>query len=234
MSVEVSKVRGISWEDLESLRQEKTQLAIRHPYSNFLILSEPKPTFTGGKRADDSELLPSAPNSGAAIHRASRGGRWTFHGPGQMLIYPIFRLTEFGFPSRGVRPFLDRFSAGIVEWLEGLGLKAALGEPFGIYVDGKKIAAFGLSLERGVTSHGAALYLAPQQSAFKHIHPCGVPGQKTTSLLECGVRLSWEEVSAQIVETLKKSFLPDSDWAYNVGTLKNALRVKTISGECHG
>lgn len=139
MSVEVSKVRGISWEDLESLRQEKTQLAIRHPYSNFLILSEPKPTFTGGKRADDSELLPSAPNSGAAIHRASRGGRWTFHGPGQMLIYPIFRLTEFGFPSRGVRPFLDRFSAGIVEWLEGLGLKAALGEPFGIYVDGKKL-----------------------------------------------------------------------------------------------
>ncbi|MEZ4749769.1 MAG: lipoyl(octanoyl) transferase LipB [Bdellovibrionota bacterium] len=234
MSVEVYSVRGIDWQELERLREEKTRLAIERPQSHFLLLSEPEATFTGGKRAADNELLPSAPNTGAAIHRASRGGRWTVHGPGQMLIYPIFRLVDLGFPSRGVRPFLDRLSAGLLGWLVGLGLKATLGEPFGIYVDGKKIAAFGLSLERGVISHGVALYLAPQQSAFEHIHPCGVPGQKTTSLLECGVRLSWDEVSGQIVETLKKSFLPDSDWAYNVWTLESALSVKTISGESHG
>ncbi|MCB0404591.1 MAG: lipoyl(octanoyl) transferase LipB [Bdellovibrionales bacterium] len=234
MPIEIYNRRGIGWQDLENLRQQKTRLAIQTPGSHYLILSEPEATFTGGKRASDFELLPGARNSGVSIHRVSRGGRWTYHGPGQMLIYPVFRLVDLGFPSRGVRPFLDRLSAGLIEWLVGLDVPATLGEPFGIYVGGKKIAAFGLSLEHGVISHGAALYLAPQHSAFEHIHPCGVPGQKTTSLLECGVRLSWDEVSAQIVETLKKSFLPDSDWAYNVGTQKNALSVKTITGESHG
>src|SRR5690606_10671325 len=144
----------------------------------------------------------------------------------QLVVYPIFRLTAFGYASRGVRPFLGDFRACLIRGIRSLGVEAMPGEPCGIYPGRAKRGAFGVSVGRGGLSAGAALYLAPHSEPSRSIVPCGVANQALVSLRELGVLLDWRECASQIVDNVKKSFLPIGDSAYNVTQFEGIEAVK--------
>jgi lipoyl(octanoyl) transferase len=149
-----------------------------------VIVLEHAPVFTGGRRAKDEELLWSPGElaaRGAEVHRIDRGGSFTFHGPGQLVVYPIIDL--------GPRPD----AAGYLRRLEELVIAAAaeLGVTLerrpdvqtGVWSGDAKVAAIGVRLLRArVTLHGVAINCDLDLSWFDGIVPCGLPGHGVTSL----------------------------------------------------
>ena len=127
-----------------------------------------------------------------------------------IIVYPLVRLESLGYPKRAIARFLNDFRAGILAFLHAKGVAGASiptkGEPFGIYVDGKKLASFGIAVRDGICSHGVALYLRQQSQGFTGINPCGVPDGKTTSLEESGCRLEWDKAAEELVEFIKNGF----------------------------
>ena len=174
-----------------------TQRAIHSEVSqstlkNTLILLEHPSVYTAGRRTLDSEK----PMDGTPVVDVDRGGKITWHGPGQLVGYPIVRLAK---PTELVGFVREIESALIATCLE-LGLAATRVEGrSGVWVvDSKgerKIAAIGIRVARGVTMHGFALNVEPDLSAFDAIIPCGIEDATVTSLaIELGRSISVDEV----------------------------------------
>src|SRR3954453_9605244 len=153
-----------------------------------LLLLEHAPVLTLGRGADESHVL-AAPAELAArgieVLRVERGGEVTYHGPGQLVAYPIVRLQD-----RGVllRPFVRALEAALVDTCAAFGVTAPRreGHP-GCWVDPdgadpRKIGALGLRIERGVSYHGIALNVTVDLRDFALIDPCGMPGVASTSI----------------------------------------------------
>ena len=145
-----------------------------------LLLLEHDAVITLGRSAvaanvlvDDGELG----RRGVALHRASRGGDVTYHGPGQLVGYPIVRLRM------GVRAHVEAMALAIADVLRPLGIEAAYRPSApGLWVGDAKICAFGINVHRRVTMHGFALNLATDLDAFQLIVPCGISGCAVTSV----------------------------------------------------
>lgn len=206
--------RDLPWDELEA-RQQACIAAVReNPRRAFLLLSEPRPTFTGGRSAGEAGLVwdgARRQNEGVDRQTVDRGGQWTYHGPGQLLLYPIVSLPALGWRKRDVVPFLDTVRGGAVRFLNALGVKAetppnSKEQPYGIYVEGRKLASFGISLHGGICAHGLALYVKPQSHFFAGIVPCGVPSQPIVSLAELGVDIDWPNAAAALADAVKNSF----------------------------
>jgi lipoate-protein ligase B len=202
--------RRTSWLNLEAEQKRRVAVVQANPSERFLLVSEPRPTFTYGRSATPADLLwgpEQCKTQSVDVQPVGRGGRWTYHGPGQILLYPIVQLQRLGYSRRAVHRFLVDLRQGVGNFLTSVGLSPELRDrPFGIYVGGRKLVSFGICLQRGVSSHGLALYLTTQQSFFRGIHPCGVPNEAFTSLEECGIALSWEKAAEQLEEEVKKNF----------------------------
>lgn len=184
------------------VREDKT--------ASFLIVSEPKATFTCGVSAQPSDLLwneQTLKEKDIAICPVTRGGKWTYHGPGQVVIFPVFRLEQLGLNSRDTKGFVDLLTQSVQSFLETEKLTSSVKDtPYGIYVNDKKICSFGVRVERGITSHGFALSLSKQSEPFKGINPCGHENAKLTSLWEEERTITWMDAAHQLVESIKKSF----------------------------
>jgi lipoyl(octanoyl) transferase len=170
-----------------------------------VIVLEHAPVFTGGRRAKDDELLWSPDEltaRGAEVHRIDRGGSFTFHGPGQLVVYPILDL--------GTKPD----AAGYLRRLEGVVIAAAaeLGVTLerrpeiqtGVWSGDAKVAAIGVRLLRArVTLHGVAINCDTDLSWFGGIVPCGLPDHGVTSLSEvAGRRIGVEDLRGPVVAAL--------------------------------
>ena len=153
-----------------------------------LLLLEHPPVLTLGKNSDPGHIL-ATPDQlavrGIEVERIERGGEVTYHGPGQLVAYPIVRLHERGLL---LRPFVRALEAALIETCEALGVAASRrdGHP-GCWcdVDGpdpRKIGALGLRVERGVSYHGIALNISVDLGDFDLIDPCGMPGVTSTSI----------------------------------------------------
>ena len=169
-----------------------------------LVLLEHPPTFTIGRRSDDGEFVtprPALEAQGFAIHEVERGGRTTYHGPGQLVGYPIVSLRELGLTVPGYVSLLEDCLIGL---LGGLGLSAERrpGYP-GVWVHGRKVAAVGVHLKRWVSMHGFALNVRPDLSHFAAITPCGITDAEVTSVyLELGEAPPMELVKRRIGDEL--------------------------------
>ncbi len=207
-------LRDVPFAELEALQQSKRAALLDTPDEGIFLVSEPKATYTAGRAADPKGLLwteSAAKAQGVDLFKVSRGGQWTFHGPGQVVVYPLVALRSLGYPTKGVRRFLGELRAGVVDFLTELGVPADAEDEartFGVYSGGAKLVSFGISVERGISAHGLALYLKDQNQAFQGIHPCGVPGERLASLEECGVSLDWEDAATRLVSHLKNRFSP--------------------------
>lgn len=201
--------RKIPWNELEAIQSDLVKKASQNSKEKFLLFSEPLPTFTFGRNALKEDLLWSdsqIQKQGITVAPVTRGGKWTYHGPGQVLIYPIGSLHSWGFSSKSAKAFVDRFRSSIADSLNSWGLRPESKEdPYGLYFDQKKIASFGMSFVRGISSHGAALYLTPQNE-FSGITPCGVQGMQFTSLNDFLPQLDWITAANQVLLSFKKGF----------------------------
>ena len=150
---------------------------------DYLLLLEHPHVYTLGKRADPAHVLVPPATVGAELVRADRGGDVTYHGPGQLVGYPIVTLPEWRAGERDVVAYVRRLEAVLISALADLGVEAGRHDGYtGVWVDGEKIAAIGVRVARGRTRHGFALNVDPDLSMFHHIVPCGIPDKGITSL----------------------------------------------------
>ena len=150
--------------------------------NDTLLLLEHPHTFTLGRRGKREDVLLTdnkISTIGAALHEVDRGGEATYHGPGQIIAYPIINLTKWGGPIKYVRClekiiidtlFLFNILSGQIEGLTG------------VWANGNKIASIGVKISRGVASHGFSLNVNTDLSYFDHIVPCGITNRGTTSM----------------------------------------------------
>jgi lipoyl(octanoyl) transferase len=191
-----------AWDSQKAIHQEVAD-GIR---PNTLLLLEHPPVFTAGRRTEDSER----PTDGTPVIDVDRGGRITWHGPGQLVGYPIVKLRK---PTELVG-FVREIESGLIAVCHDLGLEAIRIEGrSGVWVQDaqgdRKIAAIGIRVAQGVTMHGFALNVNPDLSAFRTIVPCGISDADVTSLeIELKKSLTIDDVvplvERHIFESLKK------------------------------
>jgi len=202
--------RRIAWADLESIQEKLKSQVLEDPQKAYFLISEPLPTFTYGKQAEPSDLLwdsNTLATNKVSVAPVSRGGKWTYHGPGQILCYPIAHLGALGFPPKSAALFAETLRAAVQKACAAMGVSAhPLEEPFGLYVNQKKLASFGMSFQGGISTHGVAVYLSPQEPYFSGIHPCGQKHSQFTSLQDSVPFLSWGDSAATLVSFLEKGF----------------------------
>jgi lipoyl(octanoyl) transferase len=164
-----------AWESQRAIHQD----VVDGKRPNTLLLLEHPSVFTAGRRTDDSER----PTDGTPVIDVDRGGRITWHGPGQLVGYPIVKLLK---PTELVG-FVREIEAGLIAVCSDLGLETQrIDGRSGVWVrdnqGDRKIAAIGIRVAKGVTMHGFALNVNPDLSAFKSIIPCGISDADVTSL----------------------------------------------------
>lgn len=132
---------------------------------------EHDPVYTVGRNEARRTPYPSIIN-GTPVIETDRGGKITWHGPGQAVIYPILRPGDFGL---GVGDWVRLLEQTGIGWLAGLGIEASClyGHP-GVWVGSTKVMALGCNIQGGISTHGVALNLRVPMSAYSHINPCGI------------------------------------------------------------
>ena len=170
---------------------------------DYLLLLEHPPVYTVGRNGDGSNLLVSEDaltGLGAELHHVDRGGDITFHGPGQLVGYPIIRLAD---PMQIV-PYVRKLEQVLIETLDALGVQGSR-EPglTGVWTSLGKVAAIGVRVSHQVTTHGFALNLDPDMDFFSKMNPCGITDRSVTSLKA----LTGHKVShQQVIEVLVPAF----------------------------
>ena len=173
---------------------------------NTLLLLQHPSVYTAGRRTQETER----PQDGTPVIDVDRGGKITWHGPGQLIGYPIVRLAK---PTELVG-FVREIEAGLIAVCDELGIKAqCVAGRSGVWIrdekGDRKIAAIGIRVAKGVTMHGFALNICPDLTPFTQIIPCGIQDAEVTSMeKELGRTISVEEVAPiverHIFESLKK------------------------------
>ena len=170
----------------------------RSPQSaDEIWFTEHPPVFTLGLNASRDHLL--APGD-IPVLQVDRGGQVTYHGPGQLMIYPLVDLKRAGL---GVRDMVTALEQSVVDLLAGLGIDAASrGDAPGVYVDERKVASVGLRVRRGACYHGMALNIDVDLEPFSRINPCGFSDLEVTDLATLGVAASRTEIETRVLELL--------------------------------
>jgi lipoyl(octanoyl) transferase len=174
----------------------------------WLLLLEHPHTYTLGVRAGDEHLLlakEAFDRLGAKVHRVDRGGDVTYHGPGQLVGYPILNLLRWG---AGPLLYVETLEATLIDALGALGVKAGRSEGCrGVWVGNEKIAAIGVKVSRGVTTHGFALNVDPDLAYFRHIVPCGLADAGVTTVRRVlGRRVRVDQAADAVVSAFGACF----------------------------
>lgn len=171
-----------------------------------LILLEHPHTITLGRNGRPENLLAREDvlrRSGIAFHPTDRGGDITYHGPGQVVGYPILDLREW---KRDVVAYVRGIEQVIIDALSEYRIRAARVPGLtGVWVEGRKIAAIGVHISRWVTSHGFALNVNTDLKYFQYIVPCGL-SKPVTSMAELGVRTSLGEIGVALARHFGRVF----------------------------
>jgi lipoyl(octanoyl) transferase len=137
------------------------------------------------------------------VVRIDRGGQVTYHGPGQLVAYPLVDVRRLGL---GVRALVTALETAIVDCVAELGVEAyPRAEAPGVYVDGRKLASIGLRIRRGASYHGLALNVNMDLEPFQRIDPCGYAGLEVTDLARLGHALRPEDVAIRLLPHLARS-----------------------------
>jgi lipoyl(octanoyl) transferase len=157
-----------------------------------VLLCEHPPTITLGRSADAGNVLDAGD---VPVERIDRGGDVTYHGPGQLMVYPVVAVV----PRGGVVAYLERVAGALAEACAAVGVAGAAFRraPAGLWVGDRKVAACGIHVARGVSVHGFALDVATPPEAWRRIRPCG-GGLALASLVDLGARVAVEDMAALV------------------------------------
>jgi len=190
--------------------------------NDTLLLLEHPPVFTLGRGADERNIL--TPRQ-TPVYRVSRGGEVTFHGPGQLVGYPIVHLDACG---RDVHAYLRLLELVVIDVLAEFGIQAARKQGLtGVWVDDQKIASIGVGVRRWVAYHGFALNVDPDLSYFADIVPCGLNGVRMTSIAAClGYAVDLETMKIRTAERFARRLgYKETIWRKNYPTQHLALSL---------
>lgn len=205
-----------TWDYQEELLGKVLDERKNHPDSDFggyLLFVEHPHVFTIGKSGQDDNLLINESflkQIGASVYHINRGGDITYHGPGQLVCYPIINLDKF---DMGVRVYIEKLEEAIINSLLIWNIHSErLEGATGIWMDSKtttarKICAIGVRVSRFITMHGFALNINTDLNYFSYINPCGFIDKKVTSLSkELGKEIDFEITKQIVKESLGKVF----------------------------
>ena len=200
-----------------SLKRSNRKTDNPQPTHNYLLWVEHPPVFTLGKSGKMEHLLVdkmALAEKGIEFYQTNRGGDITFHGPGQLVVYPIFDLDNF---FTDIHKYLRFLEEAVIETLKEYGLNGSRSQgETGVWLEvgtpfARKICAMGVRASRWVTMHGLAFNINTDLSYFDHIVPCGIQGKGVTSLSkELGREIGLEEVKEKLKTHLGRLF--DADW----------------------
>lgn len=191
--------RHLGIQDYECIWRAMQQFAVdRTPETaDEIWIVEHRPVYTLGLNGKREHLL----NTGSipVIH-TDRGGQVTYHGPGQLVVYPLLDLQRLNL---GVRQLVTLLEQAMIETLARYGISAnSKSDAPGVYVDGKKIGSIGLRIKKNASYHGLSLNNQIDLSPFNHINTCGYPGLEVTRLPDLGVTVSNTDLASTLVQAI--------------------------------
>jgi lipoate-protein ligase B len=198
--------------------------------ADTLLLLEHPHVFTMGKAASADHLLwdeDERVRREVDVVWSDRGGEATYHGPGQLVGYPVLDLAHFGLT---IPQYLEGLETSLIDYLRELGIESEPGKPglTGVWRNGEKLAAIGIKLNRSVVSHGFALNLTTDLDNFEGIVPCGHPDLRPTSVeAVTGQRIESETAARQYAQHFERVFGAGLEWLDN-RVVKNSKETQTI------
>ena len=188
-----------------SLQKKLQKQRIAGNTQDTLILVEHEPVYTLGKNANKHHLLQSRDKS-VEVHKIERGGDVTFHGPGQLVGYPILDLRNY---KKSVSWYMRTLEELTIRVLKEFDIKGSRIKGLtGVWVENKKIAAQGVRISRWVTMHGFSINVCPQLSYYDGIIPCGIFDYDVTSMEEClNKKLSVKKIKNSVSEIFLELFI---------------------------
>lgn len=189
--------------------QEFTSVRDDSTRDEIWFLEHP-PVFTLGMNGKPEHVLAAGD---IPVINIDRGGQVTYHGPGQLVVYPLLNLKRY---KLGVRDLVMALENAVINTVASWNIKAeARRDAPGVYVEGKKLASIGLRIRRGCSYHGLAFNIAMDLSPFNRINPCGYQGLQVTDLSLLGVKRSPKEISMTFAKQLFHSLNIESsaEWS---------------------
>ena len=193
------------YKNVLSLQKKLQKQRITGDAQDTLILVEHEPVYTLGKNANRNHLLQSRDKS-VEIHNIERGGDVTFHGPGQLVGYPIIDLRNY---KKSVSWYMRTLEELTIRVLKEFDIKGSRIKGLtGVWVGNKKIAAQGVRISRWVTMHGFSINVCPQLSYYDGIIPCGIFDYDVTSMEEClNKKLSIKKIKNSVSKIFPELFI---------------------------
>ena len=191
-----------------SLQKKLQKQRIAGNINDTLILVEHEPVYTLGKNSNRDHLLQSRDKS-VEVYNTERGGEVTFHGPGQLVGYPILDLRNY---KKSVSWYMRTLEELTIRVLKEFDIKSSRIKGLtGVWVENKKIAAQGVRISRWVTMHGFSINVCPQLSYYDGIIPCGIFDHDVTSMEEClNKKISIKKIKNSVSEIFLELFITGS------------------------
>ena len=201
----VQNIGQKSYKAVWDLQKEMQQQRINGNIEDTLILVEHDPVYTLGKNANEDHLLQSRDES-VDVFNIERGGDITFHGPGQLVVYPILDLSNY---KKSVSWYMRTLEQVLIDTLIEFKITAQQNDGLtGVWVGDEKIAALGVRISRWVTMHGFALNVNPDLSFYDGIIPCGIFDHGVTSMEQLlGETQNSDNVKNMVIEKFNKYFI---------------------------
>ena len=201
----VQNIGQKSYKAVWDLQKEMQQQRINGNIEDTLILVEHDPVYTLGKNANEAHLLQSRDES-VDVFNIERGGDITFHGPGQLVVYPILDLSNY---KKSVSWYMRTLEQVLIDTLIEFKITAQRNDGLtGVWVGDEKIAALGVRISRWVTMHGFALNVNPDLSFYDGIIPCGIFDHGVTSMEQLlGETQNNDNVKNMVIEKFNKYFI---------------------------
>jgi lipoyl(octanoyl) transferase len=202
-----------TWRAMQRLTDERTQET-----ADEIWFVEHPPVFTLGLNASREHLL----NTGDIdIVQIDRGGQVTYHGPGQLVVYPLLNLRRL---KLGVRDLVVALENAVIDYAAERGVTAAGSRQApGVYVDGAKLASIGLRIRRGASYHGMSLNVSMDLRPFERINVCGYQGLRVTRLSDLGVLDDVSTVAKDLTPHLLRRL--GSEWTRPYSAIKTDLQA---------
>ena len=226
-TLEIARLGTVGYADALALQEALVAARRDDLIGDTMLLLEHPHVFTLGRGADERYLLQAVP--GVPVFRVSRGGQVTYHGPGQLVGYPILKLEG---RDRDVHLYLRRLEQALIDALAKLDIAAGRRAGLtGVWVGERKIASIGVGVRRWITLHGFALNVCTELEFFDAMVPCGIAGCAMTSVRrEIGGRANFGETA----EAMQESFAAVFGYERAVEANAQALwaRVDRIAAAC--
>ena len=201
MLTQIQDLKRKNYLDTLQIQESLRNQVLKNDCNNFLIIVEHNHVYTLGKNANSNNVL----NRICEIIPTQRGGDVTYHGPGQLVAYPIINLKK---RKIGVKSYVAMIEKLISNILFDYGLKPHVPiKETGVWIDDRKIASIGIQVSRGVTMHGLAINVNTDLTYFDNIISCGIEGVKMTSMdKELGKKIRMNDIKKSLITHFNQIF----------------------------